>query len=56
MAEESTEEYSIQEQIDSLDISITALIDVLIDKGLFTQKEFDDKISTYYEEDSGEEE
>ena len=55
MAEE-TEEFSEQEQIDSLDVSITALIDMLIDKKLFTQKEFDDKIATYYEEDSGEEE
>ena len=56
MTEESTEEYSLQEQIDSLDVSITALIDVLIDKKLFTQKEFDDKVATYYEEEENLEE
>ena len=45
------EEYSLQEQIDNLDVSITALIDMMVEKGLFTQKELDDKIATYYEED-----
>ncbi len=54
MEEESTEEYPLQEQIDSLDVSITALVDMLVEKKLFTQKEFDDKVATYYEEDSEE--
>ena len=56
MAEEITEEYSLQDQIDSLDVSITALIDMLVEKKLFTQKEFDDKVATYYEEETSEEE
>ncbi len=55
MTEEITEEYSLQDQIDSLDVSLTALIDVLVEKGLFTQKEFDDKVAAYYEEESDEE-
>ena len=50
------EEYSLQDQIDSLDVSITALIDMLVEKKLFTQKEFDDKVATYYEEETAEEE
>ncbi|MEK6886376.1 MAG: hypothetical protein AABW88_00945 [Nanoarchaeota archaeon] len=50
------EEYTLQDQIDSLDVSITALIDMLVEKKLFTQKEFDDKVSTYYEEEDVEEE
>ncbi|MBN2421461.1 hypothetical protein JXB27_04245 [Candidatus Woesearchaeota archaeon] len=49
MAED--EEVSIQEQMDNLDAAITALVDLLVEKKLITQDEFDKKLDSMYEEE-----
>lgn len=44
------EEVSTEEQIDNLDAAITALVDLLVEKKLITQEEFDKKMDEMYEE------
>ncbi len=44
------EEVPIEGQIDNLDAAITALVDLLVEKGIITKKEFDDKLDSMYEE------
>ena len=43
------EEFTVEEQIDNMDAAVTAIVDLLVEKGFFTQEEFDKKINSYYE-------
>ena len=45
------DQLTTEDEIANLDATISALIDVLIDKKIMTQKEFDDKLASYYEEE-----
>jgi len=47
---EQDEDLPLEGQIDNLDAALTALIDVLVKKGVMTQKEYDDQLDSMYEE------
>jgi mannitol/fructose-specific phosphotransferase system IIA component (Ntr-type) len=49
MAED--EEVTMEDQIASVDATISALVDVLVKKGIITEKEFEQQLDTYYEEE-----
>ena len=51
MEEETHEEVSVEEAVEDNDSMINALIDLLIQKGVISQEEFDNKVDSYYEEE-----
>ncbi len=47
MAED--DELTVEQQIDNLDAALTALIELLVEKKVLNQKQFDDKVDSFYE-------
>ena len=48
---EDEEELTTEDEVANLDATISALIDVLVEKRVMTTKEFEDKLKTYYDEE-----